>query len=172
MARWLAAAGDAQQPAFAAISGVPEELANHANTICAADLRGGMNLPGGKQALSVLKHLSAGSSGPIELATRRTLGGIALIDGPLRQPDGKVAPYQPAGGAITETRRSGAAWKPLPASSAWMRAFAPLPSIWAAGTRTRTSRPDWRIWWASCRARWARFTSTCTTGWTASCSLS
>jgi len=100
MARWLAAAGDAQQPAFAAISGVPEELANHANMICAADLRGGMNLPGGKQALSVLKHLSAGSSGPIELATRRTLGGIALIDGPLRQPDGKVAPYQPAGGAI------------------------------------------------------------------------
>ena len=99
MARWLAAAGDAQQPAFAAIAGVPEELANHANTICAADLRGGMNLPGGKQALSVLKHLSAGSSGPIELATRRTLGGIALIAGPLRQPDGKVAPYQPAGGA-------------------------------------------------------------------------
>jgi len=95
----LAAAGGGQQPAFAAIAGVPEELANHANTICAADLRGGMNLPGGKQALSVLKHLSAGGSGPIELATRRTLGGIALIDGPLRQPDGKVMPYQPAGGA-------------------------------------------------------------------------
>jgi uncharacterized protein (DUF1501 family) len=99
MARWLKAAGDVPEPAFAAIAGVPEELANHANTICAADLRGGMNLPGGKQALSVLKHLSAGSSGPIELATRRTLSGIALIDGRLRQPDGKVMAYQPAGGA-------------------------------------------------------------------------
>jgi uncharacterized protein (DUF1501 family) len=127
MARWLAAAGDAQQPAFAAISGVPEELANHANTICAADLRGGMNLPGGKQALSVLKHLSAGSSGPIELATRRTLGGIALIDGPLRQPDGKVAPYQPAGGAIygdTEIGRGLEAVARVIRMDAGIRAFA------------------------------------------------
>ena len=40
MARWLAATGGGQQPAFAAIPGVPEEFANHANTICAADLRG------------------------------------------------------------------------------------------------------------------------------------
>jgi len=127
MARWLAAAGDAQQPAFAAISGVPEELANHANTICAADLRGGMNLPGGKQALSVLKHLSAGSSGPIELATRRTLGGIALIDSPLRQPDGKVAPYQPAGGATygdTEIGRGLEAVARVIRMDAGIRAFA------------------------------------------------
>ena len=100
MARWLAASGGGQQPAFAAIAGVPEELANHANTICAADLRGGMNLPGGKQAMSVLKHFAEGGAGPIELATRRTLSGIALIDGPLRQPDGKVMPYQPAGEAV------------------------------------------------------------------------
>ncbi len=100
MARWLAAVGAAQQPAFATIAGVPDEFANHANTICAADLRGGMNLPGGKQALSVLQHLSAAGSGPVELATRRTLSGIALVDGPLRQPDGKVMPYQPAGGAV------------------------------------------------------------------------
>ena len=100
MARWLAASGGGQQPAFAAIAGVPEELANHANTICAADLRGGMNLPGGKQAMSVLKHLAGGGAGPIELATRRTLAGIALIDSPLRQPDGKVMPYQPAGEAV------------------------------------------------------------------------
>jgi uncharacterized protein (DUF1501 family) len=99
MARWLAAAGDAKGPAFAASGAVPEVLALHADTIAAPDLRGGMNLPGGKQALSVLKHLSAASSGPIELATRRTLGGIALIDGRLRQPDGKVMAYQPAGGA-------------------------------------------------------------------------
>ncbi|HEV3493069.1 MAG TPA: DUF1501 domain-containing protein [Reyranella sp.] len=109
MARWLAATGSGQQPAFATISGVPDELANHSNTICAADLRGGMNLPGGKQALSVLNHLYGGGSGPIELATRRTLGGIALIDGPLRQPDGKVLPYKPAGDATygdTEIGRS------------------------------------------------------------------
>jgi uncharacterized protein (DUF1501 family) len=126
MARWLAAAGDAQQPAFAAISGVPEELANHANTICAADLRGGMNLPGGKQALSVLKHLAAGSSGPIELATRRTLGGIALIDGPLRQPDGKVMPYQPAGGATYGDTEIGRGLKPSPGirMDVGIRAFA------------------------------------------------
>jgi uncharacterized protein (DUF1501 family) len=109
MARWLAATGSGQQPAFATISGVPDELANHSNTICAADLRGGMNLPGGKQALSVLKHLYGSGSGPIELATRRTLAGIALIDGPLRQPDGKVMPYKPAGDATygdTEIGRS------------------------------------------------------------------
>jgi uncharacterized protein (DUF1501 family) len=109
MARWLAATGDGQQPAFATISGVPDELANHSNTICAADLRGGMNLPGGKQASSVLKHLYGSGSGPIELATRRTLAGIALIDGPLRQPDGKVMPYKPAGDATygdTEIGRS------------------------------------------------------------------
>jgi uncharacterized protein (DUF1501 family) len=109
MARWLAATGSGQQPAFATISGVPDELANHSNTICAADLRGGMNLPGGKQALSVLKHLHGSGSGPIELATRRTLAGIALIDGPLRQPDGKVMPYKPAGDATygdTEIGRS------------------------------------------------------------------
>ncbi len=109
MARWLAATGSGQQPAFATISGVPDELANHSNTICAADLRGGMNLPGGKQALSVLNHLYGNGSGPIELATRRTLAGIALIDGPLRQPDGKVLPYKPAGDATygdTEIGRS------------------------------------------------------------------
>ena len=109
MARWLAATGSGQQPAFATISGVPDELANHSNTICAADLRGGMNLPGGKQALSVLNHLYGGGSGPIDLATRRTLAGIALIDGPLRQPDGKVMPYKPAGDATygdTEIGRS------------------------------------------------------------------
>jgi uncharacterized protein (DUF1501 family) len=109
MARWLAATGSGQQPAFATISGVPDELANHSNTICAADLRGGMNLPGGNQALSVLKHLNGSGSGPIELATRRTLAGIALIDGPLRQPDGKVMPYKPAGDATygdTEIGRS------------------------------------------------------------------
>jgi uncharacterized protein (DUF1501 family) len=109
MARWLAATGSGQQPAFATISGVPDELANHSNTICAADLRGGMNLPGGKQALSVLNHLYGNGSGPIELATRRTLAGIALIDGPLRQPDGKVMPYKPAGDATygdTEIGRS------------------------------------------------------------------
>jgi uncharacterized protein (DUF1501 family) len=109
MARWLAATGVQQAPAFAAVAGVPEELANHADTICAADLRYGMNLPGGKQAANVLKHLYGGGSGPVELAALRTLHGIALIDGPLRQPDGKVMPYQPAGGATyddTEIGRS------------------------------------------------------------------
>lgn len=98
MTRWLAASGGGQQPAFAAIAGAPDELANHANTICAADLRGGMNLAGGKQAVAVLHNLSAGTSA-IERATARMLGGIALIDGPLRQPDGRVQPYQPTGDA-------------------------------------------------------------------------
>jgi uncharacterized protein (DUF1501 family) len=107
MARWLAATGGAQHPAFAAVAGVPEELATHADTICAADLRGGMNLPGGKQAASVLKHLYGGGSGLIAGATQRTLHGIALIDGPLRQPDGKVIPYQPAGGATYEDSEIG-----------------------------------------------------------------
>jgi uncharacterized protein (DUF1501 family) len=107
MARWLAATGGAQGPAFAAVAGVPEELASHADTICAADLRGGMNLPGGKQAASVLKHLYGGGSGPVERAALRTLNGIALIDSPLRLPDGKVAPYQPAAGATYEDTEIG-----------------------------------------------------------------
>ena len=107
MARWLAATGGAQGPAFAAVAGVPEELAAHADTICAADLRGGMNLPGGKQAASVLKRLYGGGSSAVERAAQRTLGGIALIDNSLRLPDGKVAPYQPAGGAAYEDTEIG-----------------------------------------------------------------
>lgn len=108
MARWLAASGGADAPAFAAIPGVPEELAAHADTICAADLRYGMNLPGGKQAAAVLKHLYAGNS-PVDHAGRRTLQGIALIDGEMRQPGGKVAPYHPAGGASYEDTEIGRA---------------------------------------------------------------
>jgi uncharacterized protein (DUF1501 family) len=107
IARWLAATGGAQGAAFAAVAGVPEEFASHADTICAADLRFGMNLPGGKQAASVLKHLYAGGSGPIERSALRTLNGIALIDSPMRLPDGKVAPYQPAGGAAYEDTEIG-----------------------------------------------------------------
>jgi uncharacterized protein (DUF1501 family) len=99
MSRWLASIGQAGTPAFAAIAGVPGQLAGHGDTICAADLRYGMNLPGGKQAESVLKHLYARGGGPIDIAVRRTLQGIALIDTPLRQPDGKIIPYQPANGA-------------------------------------------------------------------------
>ncbi|MBN9089465.1 MAG: DUF1501 domain-containing protein [Reyranella sp.] len=106
MTRWLAATGGAKTPAFAAVPGVPEELAEHADTICAADLRGGMNLPGGKQAEAVLKHLY-GSNGAVDVAARRTLQGIALIDAPLRQPDGKVVPYRPAGGASYEDTEIG-----------------------------------------------------------------
>ncbi len=127
MARWLAATGAAQGPAFAAVAGVPEELANHADTICAADLRGGMNLPGGKQAAAVLKHLYVGGSGPVERAALRTLHGIALIDGPLRQPDGKVIPYQPAGGATyddTEIGRSLQAVARVVRMDVGIRAFA------------------------------------------------
>src|SRR5260370_3372858 len=109
MARWLAATGGAKAPVFSATPGVPEELATHADTICAVDLKGGMNLPGGKQAANVLTHLYAGDNGAYELAARRTLHGIALIDGHLRQPDGKVAPDQAAGGATYEETEIGRA---------------------------------------------------------------
>lgn len=107
MARWLAAAGNAQAPAFAASNGVPEELATHADTIAAGDLRFGMSLPGGKQAGAVLKSLYDGGTSPFEAAARRTLDGVALIDGRLRQPDGKVVPYQPGGGATYEDNEIG-----------------------------------------------------------------
>jgi uncharacterized protein (DUF1501 family) len=106
MARWLAATGAAQAPAFAAVASLPEELADHADTICAADLRGGMNVPGGKQAAAVFKHLYVGSSA-FEQAARRTLHGIALIDGRLREPDGKVAAYRPSGGAAYDDTEIG-----------------------------------------------------------------
>lgn len=107
MARWLAATGEAKAPVFAATPGVPDELATHADVICSPDLRGGMNLPGGKQAANVLKHLYGGDNGEYDTAARRTLAGISLIDGHLRQPDGKVAPYRPAGGATYEETEIG-----------------------------------------------------------------
>jgi uncharacterized protein (DUF1501 family) len=107
MARWLAATAEAKAPVFAATPGVPDELATHADVICAVDLRGGMNLPGGKQAANVLKRLSSADNGAYDFAARRTLAGVSLIDGHLRQPDGKVAPYQPAGGATYEETEIG-----------------------------------------------------------------
>jgi uncharacterized protein (DUF1501 family) len=106
MARWLAASGGAAAPAFAASGGTPEELALHADTICAPDLRGGMNVPGGKQAQTILGHLYNGN-GAFDAAARRTLEGVTLIDSRLRQPDGKVAPYQPGGGATYEETEIG-----------------------------------------------------------------
>jgi uncharacterized protein (DUF1501 family) len=107
MARWLAATGEAQAPVFSATPGVPDELATHADVICAVDLRGGMNLPGGKQAANVLAHLYGIDNGPYDTAARRTLAGISLIDSRLRQPDGKMAPYLPGGGATYEETEIG-----------------------------------------------------------------
>ncbi|MBV8422190.1 MAG: DUF1501 domain-containing protein [Hyphomicrobiales bacterium] len=106
MARWLAAIGEGREPAFAAGGAVPEMLSAHADTIAAPDLKGGMNLPGGKQAATVLAHLYNGNSS-FDAAARRTLQGVAMIDSRLRLPDGKVAPYQPAGGAAYEETEIG-----------------------------------------------------------------
>lgn len=106
MARWLQAVGDGKGPAFAASGAVPEALALHADTIVAADLRGGMGVPGGKQAATVLAHLYGGN-GAFEEAGRRTLQGVNLVDSHLRQADGKVAPYQPSGGAAYEETEIG-----------------------------------------------------------------
>jgi uncharacterized protein (DUF1501 family) len=107
MARWLAAAGEARAPAFVAGAGVPEEFALHADTIAAADLRGGMNVPGGKQAATVLGHLYREGNGAFEQAGRRTLRGITLIDGRLREADGKVAPYKPTGSVVYDETEIG-----------------------------------------------------------------
>ena len=107
MARWLGATGNAKAPAFVAGAGVPEEVATHADTIAAGDLRGGMNVPGGKQAQTVLGHLYRDGNGAFEQATRRTLRGIALIDGHLREPDGKVTPYKPTGNVTYEETEIG-----------------------------------------------------------------
>jgi uncharacterized protein (DUF1501 family) len=86
---------------------VPEELAMHADAIAAGDLRGGMSVPGGKQAQTVLSHLYRDGNGVFEQAGRRTLRGIDLIDSHLRAPDGKVLPYQPAGNAAYEETEIG-----------------------------------------------------------------
>ncbi len=107
MARWLAAAGNAKAPVFSATPGTPDSLAGHAETICAVDLKAGMNLPGGKQAANVLKRLAAMDNSPYGIAARDTLAGVSLIDGRLREPNGKVAPYQPAGGAVYEETEIG-----------------------------------------------------------------
>jgi uncharacterized protein (DUF1501 family) len=107
MARWMAATGTAKRPAFVAGSGVPEELAMHADTIAAGDLRGGMSVPGGKQAHTVLSHLYRDGNGAFEEAGRRTLQGINLIDGHLREPGGKIVPYQPTGNATYEETEIG-----------------------------------------------------------------
>ena len=107
MARWLAATGGARAPAFAAGAGVPEEFALHADTIAAGDLRGGMSVPGGKQAATVLGHLYREGNGAFEQAGRRTLRGITLIDSQLREPDGKMAPYRPTGNVTYEETEIG-----------------------------------------------------------------
>jgi uncharacterized protein (DUF1501 family) len=107
MARWLAATGEAKRAAFVAGNGVPEELAMHADTIAAGDLRGGMSVPGGKQAHAVLSHLYRDGNGAFEQAGRRTLQGIALIDGHLRDPGGKIVPYQPTGHVTYEETEIG-----------------------------------------------------------------
>ncbi|SJZ85783.1 Uncharacterized conserved protein, DUF1501 family [Enhydrobacter aerosaccus] len=107
MARWLGAIGKAKAPVFSATPGLPDSLAGHADTICALDLKGGMNLPGGKQAANVLKRLIGADGGLYDRAARDTLAGISLIDGHLREPDGKVAPYQPSGGAVYEETEIG-----------------------------------------------------------------
>jgi len=99
MTRWLMAANAAELPAFAATAGAPEALALHTDTICAPDLSAGMSLPGGNQTAAVLRRLYTGNSA-FEQSAQRTLEGMALIDGRLRQPDGKVPAYRPAGGAV------------------------------------------------------------------------
>jgi len=107
MARWLAATGEAKRAAFVAGNGVPEELATHADTIAAGDLRGGMSVQGGKQAHTVLSHLYSDGNGAFEQAGRRTLQGITLIDSHLRAPDGKVMPYQPTDNVTYEETEIG-----------------------------------------------------------------
>jgi uncharacterized protein (DUF1501 family) len=109
MARWLAAAGAAEGPAFAATASVPEALSSHRDTICAPDLRYGLGVPGGKPALQVLMRLMRGDGrdGAIQQASLRTLQGIQLIDGRLRQADGKVQAYAAANGAQYEETEIG-----------------------------------------------------------------
>jgi uncharacterized protein (DUF1501 family) len=98
-ARWLESVGAARNPALATTPGTPDSLALHADTIAVADLRAGMMVPGGKSTAAVLEQLYRDGAGPVAAAGRRTLAGIRLIDGRLREPDGKVAPYHPANGA-------------------------------------------------------------------------
>jgi uncharacterized protein (DUF1501 family) len=107
MARWLAAVGAAERPAFAATPSVPEALNTHRDTICAPDLRNGLGLPGGKQAFEVLTRVYHEAGGPVQQASLRTLDGIQLIDGRLRQADGKVPPYVPDHGATYEETEIG-----------------------------------------------------------------
>jgi uncharacterized protein (DUF1501 family) len=107
MARWLAAAGSAERPAVAATSAAPEALTTHSDTICAPDLRYGYGLPGGKQAFEVLTRVYRGTRGAVQEASLRALDGIQLIDGPLRQADGKVAPFVPSSGATYEETEIG-----------------------------------------------------------------
>jgi uncharacterized protein (DUF1501 family) len=106
MARWLAAAGAAEGPAFATTASVPEALSSHRDTICAPDLRYGLGVPGGKPALEVLMRLTRGD-GALQQASLRTLQGIQLIDGHLRQADGKVQAYAAANGAQYEETEIG-----------------------------------------------------------------
>lgn len=108
IARWLEATGNGATYAFAAAGGVPHSLERHPNTICASDLRGGLSVPGGKQAEAVLKRLySEGGLGLVEQASFQTLKGIQLIDARLRGPDGKVVAYGPANGATYEENEIG-----------------------------------------------------------------
>ena len=103
LTRYLASldvGGEGHISAMSANSGVAAALAGRDDTLAAPDLQGGLPLPGGREAAAILGQLYRGGSSPVHQAGTRTLAQIALVDARLpRQPDGKLAPYAPAGAA-------------------------------------------------------------------------
>ena len=102
LARYLASTGvSGAATAVSASSGVARSLEGYGPALAVPNLGGGIGLPGGDQAKSVLKALyPAGAVDQLGQATVTMLANMDIIDQHLpRTPDHKIAPYQPENNA-------------------------------------------------------------------------
>lgn len=83
-------------PTISATSGVSASLSGESRALAIPDLsNGGLQIPGGVQASSLLHQLYSQDNTTIHLAGQTALDSFAIVDSKLpKQPDGKYAPYQ------------------------------------------------------------------------------
>jgi uncharacterized protein (DUF1501 family) len=105
LTRYLATLGEGAAAgriaALSANAGVSAALARFDDALAAPDLAGGLPLAGGREAAAVLGRLyPPGATDPVRRAGAGVLARSALVEARLpRLPDGRPAPYAPAGAA-------------------------------------------------------------------------
>lgn len=103
---WLAralAAGGGSIPALSATASPAFALRGLPTALATPDLSSGSNLPWGAPTANLLRSLSMTGTGPVHAAGLRALDMLEAVDRRLpKDGNGKVAPYQPGGGASYE----------------------------------------------------------------------